>query len=214
MSDSKRYAVLNAAPVRAITSSTDATPIVVTTAAVHGLSTGDVINIFGHTTNVAANGTYRVTVLTTSTFSLQNIETDADIAGSGGGAGANGTFNPAAKVIFCGDYKMCDLSFDTDGGGDAAFTIKVCGSNGKSATSDESPDFAKAKSASNSYDYLEVADLEDGSFIDGDDGFVVAGADDHRSFEVNVSKFRWISVIPIAGSAGEITVVATLFDNA
>lgn len=213
MTDSKRYTLLNAAPIRAITSSTDATPIVVTTAAVHGLSSGDVVNIFGHTTNVAANGTYRVTVTSTTKFSLQNKDTGADIAGSGATAGADGTFNPAANIAFCGDFKTCELSFDTDGGGDAAMTVKIVGSNGKSATDDVAPDFAKSKSPTNSYEFLQVVDLEDASADDGDDGFVVATADDNRSFEVNVSKYRWISVLPTAGTAGEITVVATLFDN-
>jgi hypothetical protein len=56
MKDVLHYTILNDAKTRAITSSTDASPIVVTTTAAHGLSTGDSITIFGHATNVAANG--------------------------------------------------------------------------------------------------------------------------------------------------------------
>ncbi len=68
----------------AITSSTDATPIVVTSAT-HGFVTGDSIVVAGHTTNVAANGTWVVTVLTPTTFSLNGS------VGSGAGAGSGGT---------------------------------------------------------------------------------------------------------------------------
>lgn len=57
-----------AAPV-AITSSTNANPIVVTTPA-HGYTTGDTAEILGHTVNTSANGGWIVTVLTTTTFSI------------------------------------------------------------------------------------------------------------------------------------------------
>jgi hypothetical protein len=62
-------AIVRGAPV-AISSSTNANPIVVTTAAVHGLSTGAVVEVSGHAVNTAANGSWTVTVLTTTTFSI------------------------------------------------------------------------------------------------------------------------------------------------
>ena len=67
-----------------ITSSTNATPIVVTKAS-HGLTTGDTVVVTGHTTNTNANGTWEVNVLTSSTFEL------AGSVGNGVG-GASGTF--------------------------------------------------------------------------------------------------------------------------
>lgn len=74
-------AVVTGSPV-SIVSSTNATPIVVTATA-HGLLTGDVATIAGHTTNTAANGTWVVTKLTADTFS---------IAATGNGiGGATGT---------------------------------------------------------------------------------------------------------------------------
>lgn len=57
------------APV-AIASSTAADPAVVTTAAVHGYSTGDVVEISGHLVNTSLEGTWPVTVLTATTFSV------------------------------------------------------------------------------------------------------------------------------------------------
>jgi hypothetical protein len=70
-----------AAPV-SITSSTNANPIVFTTPA-HGYTTGDTVEIVGHLVNTNANGGWIITVLTTTTFSIQ-------AAGNGIG-GATGT---------------------------------------------------------------------------------------------------------------------------
>lgn len=72
------------AATTSITSSTNATPIVVTRAS-HGLSTGDTVVVTGHTTNTNANGTWEVNVLTSSTFELTGS------VGNGVG-GATGTF--------------------------------------------------------------------------------------------------------------------------
>ncbi len=71
----------------AITSSTDATPIVVTVPAGHGLTNGTRIVIAGHTTNVAANGTWVVASAGATTVALTGS------AGSGAGAGAAGTID-------------------------------------------------------------------------------------------------------------------------
>lgn len=74
-----------AAPLN-IASSTNANPIVVTTSASHGLITGQVVTIAGHLVNTTANGTWAVTVLSPTTFSIP-------IAGVGVGAGT-GTVQP------------------------------------------------------------------------------------------------------------------------
>lgn len=69
----------------AITSSTDAAPIVVTCGASHGLSDYDVVYISGHLTNVAANGPWVVLATTGTTLTLLGS------SGSGAGAGSGGT---------------------------------------------------------------------------------------------------------------------------
>lgn len=58
-------------PTRSISSSTNATPIVVTCNA-HGYSNGDTIVITGHNTNTNANGTWEISNVTTNTFTLVN----------------------------------------------------------------------------------------------------------------------------------------------
>lgn len=53
----------------AVTAASNASPIVITTAA-HGFSTGDVVTIASVGGNTAANGTFRVTVVSSTTFQL------------------------------------------------------------------------------------------------------------------------------------------------
>ena len=73
----------------AIVSSTNASPIVVTTGT-HGYNTGDSVEIEGHATNTAANGQWQITVKSPTTFALNNS------TGNGVG-GATG---------YCIDYEL------------------------------------------------------------------------------------------------------------
>lgn len=70
----------------AVTSSTNASPIVVT-ATGHGLSDGDAVTISGHTGNLAANGAWVVLVNDANSFTL--------IGSEGSGVGAGGTLDKA-----------------------------------------------------------------------------------------------------------------------
>ncbi len=56
-----------------VTGATNATPIVITTGSAHGYATGDEVEIASVGGNTNANGFRRVTVLTTTTFSLQDV---------------------------------------------------------------------------------------------------------------------------------------------
>jgi len=192
------YTLLSAAPVLAITSSTNATPIVVTKVA-HGLATGDIITVNGHATNTAANGRWTVIRVDADTFSL----TGSVGNGIGGGTGC---FAPAAKRILVQDFNTITLSFDT--ASSASMTVKVVGS-----ISADPPDFARAQSASNQYDFIDMIDLQNGASIDGDTGLAPAGTDDNRMFEANINGVRWLSVLPTAGTVGTMTVKARCFNN-
>src|SRR4051794_37835153 len=66
-----------------IASSTNATPIVVTTSSAHGLIAGDWVFIQKHTTNTAANGLWLVGAVTSTTLTL----TGAVGVGVGGASG-------------------------------------------------------------------------------------------------------------------------------
>lgn len=65
-----------------ITGATNATPIVVTSTA-HGYTSDQLVSISGVVGNTAANGLRRITVIDANTFSLQDPDTGANIAGNG-----------------------------------------------------------------------------------------------------------------------------------
>lgn len=73
-----------------VTGATNATPIVCTTAAAP--STGTIISQQGITGNTNANGHFRVTNLTGTTYSLQDYTTDANVAGNGVFGGTDPNF--------------------------------------------------------------------------------------------------------------------------
>lgn len=65
-----------------ITNASNATPIVITSAA-HGLTTGATVKIAGVGGNTSANDTWAITVLTADTFSLDESSGTADYTGGG-----------------------------------------------------------------------------------------------------------------------------------
>lgn len=75
----------------AVTAATNATPIVLTTGVAHGLTSGDRVLVLGVGGNTAANGVFLVTVVNTTTFSLQTLA-GADVAG-------NGAFTSGGTVV-------------------------------------------------------------------------------------------------------------------
>jgi len=214
MRQTVEYTLLDGVTPQTLTSSTDATPIVVTKAA-HGYSTGDVLTIFGHTTNIAANGTYRITVPSSSTFSLQDPYSGSNVAGSGSGAGANGIAAIASKIALVEDFRHAVLSVVS--AGTATFTYKVVGSLGRlradASTHTDAPNFGATQSATNPWDYVEIVNLETGDVIDGATGIAVAGTDINKNYEVNINGLKWLSLIPTAFTQGNITVKLKLFND-
>lgn len=77
---------------RNIASSTNAAPIEITTSAAHGFSTGDTISISDHLINTAANGTWIITVVNSTKFTLD----DSTGNGIGGATGTSGYLNQPA----------------------------------------------------------------------------------------------------------------------
>lgn len=214
MKDSKEYTIWDAVTPQAVTSSTDATPIVVTKAG-HGYSTGDLVIINGHGTNIAANGIFKITVLSSSTFSLQDINTGANIAGSGAGAGSGGVVALAPKIILCRDYMNAMIQVMTSSSFNG--TLKVAGSYGKlsaDATSHgDTPNFGATISKSNPYSFIQIINLATAAAIDGATGITSAGTDIQNSYEVNINGLKYFTIIPTAWTAGVITIKVMLFNN-
>lgn len=201
--------ILDAVTPVAVTSSTDATPIVVTATA-HGLVTGDRVLIYGHTTNVAANGIFKATVLTSSTFQLVDEFTGASVAGTGGGAGSSGILCKAPAVALLPDFENAILQVGTSG--TATATLKIAGSVGKPAASATTtprydfPNFGATVAPSNPYTFIQAINLDTGAAVNGATGLVAAGADINNTYEVNINALKYLTVFPISWSAGAITV--------
>lgn len=212
MRDTKKYNIFNAYTPVAVTSSTDATPIVVT-ATSHGLTTGDSVLIFGHTTNVAANGIYRVVVVTANTYQLKDANTGANVAGSGGGAGASGLMVASPKIISVEDFTNIVLQVGTSG--TATLTLKVAGALGANTftNSNDTPNFGGTVTPANNYTFLNLIDLIDGTSIAGGTGIVATAADLSKNYEVNINASKYICVIPTSWTQGAITVKMLVADN-
>lgn len=208
--------IWNAVTPVAVTSSTDATPIVVTATA-HGLATGDLVMINGHTTNIAANGLRRITRLTADTYSLQDYNTGANIAGSGGGAGSGGVMVVAPKILLVTDWRNVIFSVETSGSFNGTF--KIAGSLGipvatpSGKYSEDTPNFGGTQSASNPYTFLQIINLDTAAAVNGATGVTSAGTDLHNSYEVNVNAVKYITWVFTAWSAGTVTVKAIMTDN-
>ena len=207
--------IWDAVTPQTVTSSTDATPIVVTKAS-HGFSSGDVIQINGHTTNIAANGIYKITVLSANTFSLQHRVTGLDVAGSGAGAGSGGVMVKAPKILLMNDARNVIFSVETSNS--ANFTFKVAGSIGRcpsdvTGNHTDTPNFGITQSKTEPYTYVQIIDLDTAAAVNGATGVTTAGTDLHKMYEVNVNGLKYLGLVLTAWSAGTITVKAILFNN-
>ena len=112
----------------------------------------------------------------------------------------------AGLVIPCGDFTHAVISLNT--ASSANLTVKFAGS-----IADVAPVFTDAQSVANSFDYIQVKDLEDASAIDGDTGIAPAGTDDHRMFEVNINALQFLTAVVTARAAGSVTVKVRLYNN-
>lgn len=85
------------------TAATNASPIVVTTSAAHGLDDGDRVNIRNGLVNTNVNGDYYVNVLTTTTFELYSDE-DLTVPVAG-----NGVYTASSALVGCANSPYLHL---------------------------------------------------------------------------------------------------------
>jgi len=93
------------AGIRQITSSTNATPIVVTTAVAHGFTNGDIVYVNGITTGTSGNGLWAITAASGSVFSLTDPITGGNAVGNGVGSGGYCVnLGPSTSADFWDDF--------------------------------------------------------------------------------------------------------------
>ncbi len=110
--------------IRQITSSTNATPIVVTTAVAHGFTTGDLVYVDGITTGTSGNGLWTIAAASGSVFSLTDPVTGGNVVGNGVGSGGYCVnYGPSTSADFYDDFdgglvgtKVAMSSFTNSGG--------------------------------------------------------------------------------------------------
>lgn len=208
----------NTTPV-AVISSTDATPVVVT-ATSHGYNTGDRVLIYGHTTNIAANGIFKVVKVTADTFHLHDEFTGADIVGTGAGAGASGLVVKAPPILMVSEMRNIVIQVGT--AGTATVNLKVAGSLGKPSSSYakvngpryDFPNFGATVIPANPYTLLQIIDLESASTVNGSTGIAVTGTDIAKQYEININANKYLTLFPATWTQGAITIKAILVTNA
>ena len=171
----------------------------------HGLSQGDKVQLTTATTLPAGFSLatdYYVVNPTTNTFQLASWENGEIVVPTDTGTGTH-TFHLKGRTILCDRFNSISLSLDTSGS--ANCTMKIQTSSQK-----EVPDFNAVQSMTNEWDYVEVADLQNQTTYDGDDGIVLAGTDEHAKFNVNIPNTRWLTVVFTAWSAGKVKISASL----
>lgn len=121
----------------------------------------------------------------------------------------NSTSTSVHTGVRVSDYRTCILSIK--GSPSANLKVFIKGSIG-----DTRPDFTVAsavRSTNNqTWDFLEVIDMQNGAAIDGDTGVALSG-NVIRLVEVNVNALDWLSVHSTAVVAGTVTVAAALMTN-
>jgi len=90
--------------VRQISSSTNASPIVVTTAVAHGFTTGDTVYISDHAVNTAGNGLFKITAASGSVFSLTRYYDGVNVTGNGVGTTTGYAVNLGQTAGTVGDF--------------------------------------------------------------------------------------------------------------
>ena len=84
-----------------ITDATNAAPIVVTTAGTHGYTTGDSVKVVEVLGNTNANGTRAITVLSSTTFSLDGSTGNSAYTGGGYASSENSTIPTEQLCSLC-----------------------------------------------------------------------------------------------------------------
>lgn len=213
MRDVQEITLFDAVTPVAVTSSTNASPTVITATA-HGFVTGDRVLIFGHSTNTDANGIWNVVKVDNNSFKIKDEFTGVEV--NANGAGTGGIVCKAPPVLLVPDFRH--VLFEVFTSGTATMTLKLLASLGKKDSADSSPrhDFPNmgaTQSTSNMWSYHGMIDQNAASGVAGSTGIVIAGTDIAKVFSANTDGMKYFALIPISWTAGVLTVKAKMFND-
>lgn len=162
---------------RTVTGATNATPIVITTSSAHALNSGDIVTISGVGGNTAANGTYKVTVVSSTTFQLKDQSTGADIAGNGsytsGGTVSRTISNPSDSEIVFG-LKITNAT-------NATPIVITCASHGLSNGNTVTISHVEGNKAANGTFKIQNVTTNTFELIDATTGVSIVGNGDYAT---------------------------------
>lgn len=187
------------------------------TSVAHGMTSGQIVWVSSDNAlpgGLAASTKYYVRVIDVDTFYLATYNTDdpayrVNITSAGTGT-HSWTFYASAAPQDLTDFTHIDVEVST--ASSFAGTVKFAGS-----ISDEAPDFAKSKSATNLYSYLNAVPLNTGnailgSEVVGDTGIVCTGTDiSSEIVELNINGIKWFAPVITSWSAGTVTIAVRPF---
>ena len=168
----------------------------------HGLKQNTIVKVASDDTlpaGLSSSVYYYVVAVTTNTFKLA-IEKDGlpvSITDTGTGNHAF-TVQGAQEPCFTEGFNHIELELFSDNALND-YVVKVVGSQ-----QEDKPNFNAAQSESNRFEYIQTINLEDGSAVDGNDGFTVAGAL-KKVLEINTNTLRWVGLIVSSYTAGDLT---------
>ena len=117
-----------------------------------------------------------------------------------------------ATAIDVRDYRNCVISLAAVGGADLKVFFK-------GAVGEVAPAFGSPRSKANQWDYIDVADLEDGASIDGDTGLTFNSGnayDNTRLVEININALDFLAIHQtqiVTGAADALIVFGTFTTN-
>lgn len=202
---------------RAVTNATNATPVVVTTSVAHALHSGDLVVIAGVVGNTAANGTFKVTGVTSTTFELTDPNTGSDIAGNGGyssggtvtvtltndeselayGKRITNATNATPVVVTCASHGFANGTI-----------VKIAGVEGNSAANGE---FKVASSTTNTF---ALTDTLTGTNVVGSGDYATGGVVVDASATGPFDALKVGQVITVSGSVSNNTTFTVIQDGA
>lgn len=222
----KNYTILDSIGI--LTANFTAAVTDICTSAAHGLKNGDMVVLT--TTGTLPGGLALATVYwiieaTTNTFKLSAISVENYTTGVGGAgyeavditstqSGGTHTFtmHDIGRSIDVSDFRHCIAA--VHGANSCNIDIGFQGSIGKSAISDDAPDFSAASTNTNSWIYVGAVNLLDGAIDSGAaDQLSQTGSNQHMMYEININGLKWLNVIMSGWSVGDVTVFVRLFND-
>jgi len=171
------------------------------TATAHGLVNEDLLQFTTTTTlpaGLSLTTNYYVRDVTTNTFKVSLTKGGPVVNITGTGSGTH-TLHLKGKVVFTDGFEHLELSVNTLNS--ANLTIKF-----QQSSQELAPDFNKAQSPTNDWEYVNIKDGNSDSAVTGDTGISVSGTDDNRQFAINKDNVRWFSAVITAWVAGTVEV--------